>query len=857
MSSQPPATQFQSQSTGAVPDPGGFRPVEAALTVPTETAGYSEYFDQSGEPRKHQQALQAFIKQTPAAELLKLRRVVRHRINEQEVTFNILGVPEGTNRPWTLDLLPSVVDRAEWNELGRGLRQRARVLSLMVADLFGPQTLLRNGVIPPEIVFSSPGYLRACRGFRPAGGFLLHLYAADVGRAPDGRIVVFSDRTAAPTGSGYALENRMVLGSTLSELFNDYGVERLRHYFETVKRCVEEVAPGGGNEPLVVVLSPGIHDESSFEHAYLARYLGYELVEGRDLTVRERVVYMKTLSGLRRVDVILRRIGDMWCDPLYLREDSHSGVPGLVTAALAGNVAIINPLGMGLGETPALKPYISQVARHFGEELELSSVDSYWCGHRASLNYVLEHLDELVLKPAFEERKGDVWRPALMGANAKAELRLRLQASPGRYLAERWPELSTLPYFDLASVQHGTLAMRTFLCREGEDYQVMPGGLARVNAAPDGLFLSLGSDRASKDIWVPTHEQLPGRPPPRMPDSRVDLRRGGVDLPSRLLDDLYWLGRYMERCDMTARLLRAANDRLGFEAGIDAPLALAAIVRALQAVEVVPQTTKPQDEAARHALLRAAIASSDNPGSLRSLCLRIHDLTLNVRSRLSRDAWRVFRKLGTAVPQKELLGEAAIEVLDDVLMTLSAATGTTLDNMVRGHTWLFLDLGRRIERASLTVAVVSAMLGRGASRVHMEILLEIADSLLTYRARYLSRLQAAPVVDLLLTDDSNPRSVAFQLSALRRHIHELPKLGGVVRSRAERRVIELDSLMLTADIDAACAGDGEGLRTLLESAAELLWHLSDDVTQTWFSHATAARAVAAPVWVNEELEVPE
>jgi uncharacterized circularly permuted ATP-grasp superfamily protein/uncharacterized alpha-E superfamily protein len=820
--------------------------------------GYSEYFDAASAIRPPQQALHEFLTETPAAELMKLRRVVRQRINEQEVTFNILGVPEGTNRPWTLDLLPCVVDPDEWAELGRGLRQRARVLSLMVADLFGAQTLLREGVLPPEVVFSSPGYLRACHGFRPAGGFLLHLYAADLGRGPDGRFVVFSDRTAAPTGSGYALENRLVLGSTLSELFNDYGVERLRNYFETVKRCVEEVAPGAANEPRVVVLSPGIHDESSFEHAYLARYLGYELVEGRDLTVRDRVVYMKTLSGLRRVDVIVRRIGDMWCDPLYLREDSHSGVPGLVTAAAAGNVAIINPLGMGLGETPALKPYLPAVARHLlGEELQLSSVESFWCGSPSSLRFVLEHLDQLVIKPAFEERKGDVLRPALMSSQEKAELRQQLQRSPGRYLAERWPELSTLPYFDAGKVQHGTLAVRTFLCRDGEDYQVMPGGLARVNAAPDGLFLSLSGDRASKDIWLPTHEHLPGRAPPRMPDGRVELRRGGVDLPSRLLDDLYWLGRYLERCDMTARLLRAANDRMGFEAGVDAPAALSAIVRALQAVEVLPATGKPQDEATRQALLRGAISAADNPGSLRNLCSRIHELTINVRSRLSRDAWHVFRKLGSAVPQRELLGEAAIEVLDEVLMTLSAATGTTFDNMVRGHTWLFLDLGRRIERASLTVAVVSAMLAPGASRVHMEILLEIADSLLTYRARYLSRLQAAPVVDLLLTDDSNPRSVAFQLTALRQHIHELPKLGGVVRSRAERRVIELDSLILTADIDAACAGEGEGLRRLLEATAELLWHLSDDVTQTWFSHATAARAVAAPVWVNEELEIPE
>ncbi len=810
-----------------------------------------------GSIRLHQKLVHDFLTQTKPEELARLRRVVRHRINEQEVTFNILGVPEGTNRPWSLDLLPYVVDPVEWERLGRGLRQRARLLSAMSEDLFGSQRLIRERVIPPELVFGNPAYLRACHGWRPVGGFRLHLYAADVGRSPDGRFTVFSDRTAAPAGSGYALENRLVLGSSLSRLFNDYGVERLRSYFDSVKRCVDSLKPTGATEPRVVLLSPGLQDESSFEHAYLARYLGYELVEGRDLTVRDRVVYMKTLAGLRKVDVVVRRLADMWCDPLWLREDSTSGVPGLVAAAMAGNVAIANPLGMGLCESPAFKAYLPAVCQKLlNQDLELLSVDTWWCGDPESLRFVTDHLDELVIKPAFEDRQGEPWKPALMTAQAKQELLGRVQANPRRFVAERWPAQSSLPYFEGNQLQYGELSLRTFLCREGNDYSVMPGGLARVNTAPDGVFLSLTGDRASKDVWLPTHDKTASKKPPRMPDRRVELRRGGVDLPSRLLDDLFWLGRYMERCDMSARLLRAAFDRMGFEAGTEAPQALDAIMATLKALEVVPNNALPDDDFGRESLVRGAIWDENNPGSLRSLCQRIHQLTLSARSRLSRDAWHVFRRLSVAVPKRELAGTGtAIDVLDDVLVTLSAAIGTSLDNMVRGHTWLFLDLGRRVERGGLTLGLIQSLLAPGASRVHMEALLETADSLLTYRARYLSRLQVAPVVDLILTDDTNPRSLAFQVNVLLGHIRELPRLDNVVRSRAERRTIAMQSALLTADVEAACAGEGQGLRELLEDTSTLMWQLSDDITQTWFSHATSSHAVSPPMWVNEELEV--
>lgn len=828
---------------------------------------FDEFRDASGALRAHQVLLERFLAERSPAELEQLQKSVRWRITEQEVTFNILGVPEGTNRPWHLDVLPYLVERNEWVTLCRGLRQRARLLNEIIADCYGPQRLVREGLLPAELVLGHPDFLRACHGWEPVGRHRLHLYAVDLGRDPNGKFTIYSDRTQAPTGAGYALENRLVMGRTLPDLFRDYRVERIAGFFAKMRRTVESLAPKvNGGHPRVLLLSAGARDESSFEHAYLARYLGYELVEGRDLTVRDNVVYLKTLSGLRRVDVLLRRVGDAWCDALALRGGSMQGVAGLVSAARAGNVGLANPLGSVIAEMPALKAYLPGLARAvLGEELMVESVPTFWCGDPSSLSFVLSSLNDMVIKPAFGDRRGDPFVPSQMDEKARSQLVDRVKTHPGDFVAERWGGLSTVPVWDSSSVIKGGLAWRAFLCRDGDDYEVMPGGLARINESPDGLFLAIRSNAVSKDVWVPSAAGSAEPMLPSMPDRRVDLKRGGLDLPSRLLDDIYWLGRYVERCDCTARLARAGIERATLEAAPDAPLALGAILDALSRYGVTPPALEPSAAEARPGAsntqaetILLGVLFDDAPGNLRGILRRVHELTLGVRSRLSRDAWHVLRRLSNSLESlprttPEKLG-TAVDVLDQILITLAAVSGTTLDNMVRSHAWAFLDMGRRVERGALSLVQLQALLPPGASRVHMEALLEVADSLLTYRARYLSTLQVAPVVDLLLTDTTNPRSVAFQVEALMDHFKRLQVHSDVTRSRAERRLISLQSTLLTADVEQACAGDGSGLRQLLEESATLLWQFSDEVGHTFFSHLAPSRAVSPPVWINEDLE---
>jgi uncharacterized circularly permuted ATP-grasp superfamily protein/uncharacterized alpha-E superfamily protein len=849
-------------------DAGGERPPAApeGAKPAKSDAVYDEFWARPGVARPHQRLLHEHLTQKTPAELEQIRQSVRRRITEQEVTFNILGVPEGTNRPWQLDSIPLVLERKEWTELSKGLSQRAQVLDLFLADCFGAQRAMKDRIVPPELVLGNPSFARACHGWVPLAERRLLLYAADLGRAPGGGFTLYSDRTAAPTGAGYALENRLVLGRALADLFRGYAIERVASFFGKVRVCLEALAPPRVSEPRVVVLTAGAEDESSFEHAYLARYLGYELVEGRDLTVRDHCVYLKTLSGLRRVDVVLRRVYDDWCDPLYLRPDSAQGVAGLVMAARQSHVAVANALGSSIAQAPALKRYLPALSRYFiGSELELDSVPTFWCGEPKALAFVLDHLDELVIKPAFYDRRGDPYRPATLDQKARTELVARLRARPQDFVAERWPELSVAPTWETGALGRGSIALRAFLCRSGDDFAALPGGLARVDAAPDGIFLSLGSSGASKDVWIPVADRPDEVLLPAMPDQRVELRRGGVDLPSRLLDDIYWLGRYVERCDVTARVVRAGLERVGLEAGPDAGQGLEAILVALREFGVIRAEPSKAAAGDPNALgeteerLLDALVGREFGTSVVSILERIHQLTLTVRSRLSRDAWHVLRAL-TSLPERRPLPSihsgagAGIELIEQLLTTLAAVSGTTFDNMVRGHAWMFLDMGRRVERGALTILLLQALLPPGASRIHMEALLEIADSLLTYRARYLSALQAAPVVDLLLTDTSNPRSLAFQVDAIMRHLGELPRLGGAVKSRAERTMIALQSKLLTADIVEACGGDGTGLRALLEESNRLVWQFSDDVSHTWFSHALPSRALAKPAWIDEDLD---
>jgi uncharacterized circularly permuted ATP-grasp superfamily protein len=506
----------------------------------------------------------------------------------------------------------------EWQHLSAGIAQRARLLNAVLADLYGPQRLIKEGLLPAELVFGHNNFLWPCQGIQPPDGTFLHLYAVDLARTPDGRWWVTADRTQAPSGAGYALENRTIVSRAFPDLYRDLQVQHLTGFFRTLQETLARQAPSDSQPPLIVLLTPGRFNESYFEHLYLARQLGYPLVEGGDLTVRDSTVFLKTLSGLRRVHAIMRRLDDDFCDPLELRTDSALGVPGLLDAARQGNVLVANALGSGVLESPGLLGFLPKINEFlFGEELLLPSIATWWCGEAPVLAEALEKLPELLIKPAFPSQSfNPVFGRDLNDAQREA-LAERMRARPYAYVAQELAQLSQAPVWHTVEdhLQHRAIGMRVYAVASADGYRVLPGGLTRVAAEADAEVVSMQRGGASKDTWVLGERAAGGEQwRAQRPIGAHDLVRRDPYLPSRVVENLFWFGRYCERCDNSARWLRIVLAR--YVDGDD-PLALQAAVELGENLRLLPEEGElPERPARRLAWRRLAVEPARQPAAL-------------------------------------------------------------------------------------------------------------------------------------------------------------------------------------------------------------------------------------------------
>src|SRR6202167_3331434 len=547
---------------------------------PLLSAGYSQtegvYDEMSSAPgvlRPHWDVFINSISALGAQELRRRWQTARQRIRENGVTYNVYGDPLGMDRPWNLDAIPLMIPPTEWSQLESGLIQRARLLNLILADLYGPQKLLRGGRIPPALVFANPGFLRSCHGVNVSGNTYLHLLAVDLARGPDGEWWVISDRTQAPSGAGYSLENRIVMAETFPDLFREFQVKRLASFFRSFRDTLLRLSPVARDNPRVVLLTPGPYNETYFEHSYLARYLGFTLVQGGDLTVRDNRVFLKTLEGLKQVDVILRRVDDGFCDPIELRSDSYLGVAGLLQAVRAGNVAVANALGSGLIETSAFMPFFPGLCRRMlGEELKLPTAATWWCGQPHALKHVLDNLDSLVIKPAFPSKGMEPVFGGKLGPEARSRLIEQIKESPQGFAGQELLSLSSAPAWSERQVlTPRRVVLRVYLAAKGDTWVVIPGGLARVSPSMDTPVVSMQRGGGSKDTWGLSDGPVDTLSLQTPRDVPVTLVRGSVsDLPSRAADHLFWLGRYAERSEHLARVLRCVLIRLTGESGVAA-----------------------------------------------------------------------------------------------------------------------------------------------------------------------------------------------------------------------------------------------------------------------------------------------
>jgi uncharacterized circularly permuted ATP-grasp superfamily protein/uncharacterized alpha-E superfamily protein len=769
----------------------------------------------------------------------------KRAIRDNGVTYNVYGDPAGTDRPWTLDLMPLVISAPEWERIEAALVQRARLLNAVLSDLFGPQRLVHDGDLPPSLLFANPAFLRPCHGLAVPGGVYVHLLGVDLARAPDGEWRVLADRTQAPSGAGYALENRIVLSRNLPEAFRECHVQRLAAFFRGYRDGLAALAPPGSGQPRVVLLTPGPHNETYFEHAYLARYLGLTLVEGGDLTCRDCRVYIKTLDGLQPVDVIVRRLDDGFCDPLELRADSALGVPGLIEAVREGHVALANALGTGLVEAPAMAAFLPGFCRRLlGEELLISPAKSWWCGHPDDLAYVLEDLDDLVIKRAFPAAT----RQPIFGRSLTAEqlrsLRAAIRANPEDFVAQREVALSAAPAWTERGLEPRQLVLRAYVAAAGDSYIVMPGGLSRVAAAGDVPIVSMQRGGGSKDTWVIASGPVSAVSLLAPTRTEVQRERRAADLPSRVADNLFWIGRHAERAEQAVRVLRSFVSHLTREDTIEERAAIVALHHVLIDLGLLPPDVADASDDWESMLLRLFRADA-RPNTLRATLLEIRRVTMAVRDRLSLDTWRILGQL-----QQDFQLRHGRLHFDDVLMhlnrmitDLAAFSGMEMENMTRGLGWRFLEIGRRLERSLGATGLIRSALSSPAPHAGvLEPLLEIADSGMTYRRRYFAEPQLAPVLDLLLADETNARALAFQLRALAEHLEYLPKGAGAPSPTKEQRLTTgAIEYLAAADWGALGEADETGalpeLFAVLDSIDADLRGVSDVLTYYYFTHA--------------------
>ena len=800
-----------------------------------------EYIGENGAPRAvWARFFDAFAALSPADIERRFASADRH-LREAGVTYRAPG--ETADRLWPLSHLPLIIDENDWQQLTTGIAQRALLLEMVLRDLYGEGRLVTDGAVPAAAIAGSNEYLRSVCGIKPPGGRFLHLYAADVGRGPDGRWWVLSDRTQAPSGAGYALENRLVLSRAFSNLYKSMNVERVAPFFEAFRDSLR--ASADRDEPRIGVLTPGAFSETFFEHATIARYLGFLLVEGDDLAVSGDRIHIRTVAGLKRLDVLLRRVDSNFLDPLELDASSHLGVPGLIDVLRKNGVVIANMPGSGVLEARALLGFLPNLCRRLlGEDLEMPHIATWWCGQKSAREEVLSRLDDFAIEGAYSRAvPGFPGNGPVLAGELSASERERLRAAISDrgidFVGQELVRLSTTPVWENGRITPRPFVLRVFAAATPNGWTILPGGFCRIAEQPDARAVSMGDGARAADVWVVSDKTVSASSLLPVADT-VRIRRIAGVVPSRAADNLFWLGRYLERAEATLRLIRALGTSVrdsgkGNSAGT--PGGTASALHSVERIQRLLVTWGATSQASRTNSAKVAaeaLQSAEKFGSALSLLRSAQRTATSLRERLSPDAWQVITEM------VERLGEAAddddgvVSAAELSLQELASFAGLAQENMNRAAGWRFLDMGRRAERAINTTRFARQFAFDEAGDEDLDVLLTLVDCQITYRSRYLVGPSLAPVRDLAVLDPYNPRSVAFQVAVLNEHIAGLPSLKehGLIE-RPQRLAVALQATLTTSE---AASLDVKSLFALEQD----LLNLADAIGLHYFPHGPNA-----------------
>jgi len=819
-------------------------------------------------------------------------QTLARQVRDNGITYNVYASQGGPQRPWALDLFPLILTPDSWQQIEVGVKQRARLLERVMADVYGPQQLIREAMIPPALVQGHPGYLRAMHGVAPVGGTHVHIAAFDLARGPDGNWAVVSQRTQAPSGLGYLLENRLLISRQFPQAFEAMNIQRLAATYRVWVESLKAHSPEGANAH-VALLTPGPYNETYFEHAYLARYLGLTLVEGHDLTVRDERVYLRTLRGLEPVHVLLKRLDDEFLDPLELRADSTLGIPGLLQAVRAGNVVVANAPGSAFLESPALLGFLPALSEKLlGEELQLPALDTWWCGERAALASVLPQLEHMAIKPTYPGSVTHGTFNATLGRTLTQAQRDewvgRITRQPDRYTLQAYTPLSQMPTWKNTTegVVQRSVMLRVFALRnssgDGKDsWRVLPGGLARI-AAPNAQIASMQRGGSSADVWVQTHADIDRSSLLPKYNAASGFKHRERMVTSRAAENLYWLGRYTERSENMVRLVRLCIEALNGEDPASRSLwawlqlltqrqglVPAGVPSAHAAAGDDKATSTPSMGVRRRVFERTLIACLDQDDHSTSVGYNLralHQAASSLRERLSPEHWNAIvhcvdqfsADCALSGSQREFSAVQALQALDAASSALAAITGAQTDRMTRDDGWQLLSIGRHVERLGFLSSALDLAVEVGAfegapdeapiadeNSSHYAALLSLFDSTITFQAQYQQSRELAPLIELLVQDNDNPRSLAWVARTLRGRLSKLANTPMGEPDALARLVPDLKQ----TDLERLCtpndAGHHPNLRACLTECMQAAWQVSDAITARYFSHTDHADSVGA------------
>ena len=807
---------------------------------------YDEFLDGSGEVRPAWRELAGLIGERGPEGLARLGEVVRGLVDNDGITY------ETDQQPWKLDGIPLLLSADDWDTLEAGVVQRSRLLDAVLADLYGERRVITGGVLPPQLLFGHPGYVRAARGVHNPGRHQLFLLGCDISRAADGRFLVNADRTQAPSGVGYALADRRVTARAIPDIYERVGPRPASPFAQALRLALIDAAPATAEDPVVVVLSPGIHSQTAFDQAYLATLLGFPLVESADLVVRDGKVWMRSLGTLKRVDVVLRRVDAEYADPLDLRPDSRLGVVGLVEAQRRGTVTVVNTLGSGVLESPGIQRFLPEMALHLtGERPLLDTPTMYWAGHDGERSHLLGRIGDLLIRSTVGAET--IVGPALSSAQ-REEVAERIKADPWQWVGQELPQFSSAPSGLLpGGISSVDVGMRLFAVSQRGGYAPMVGGLGYVLG--DGSSAYTLNHVAAKDIWIRPHPRMGVEPVPVVPVTELPSGTQFISSP-RVLSDLFWIGRYAERAEGLARLLIVSRERYheyNRRPDADGAQCVPVLIDALREItdgaselETAPET------------LRSLTVDRQRAGSLAHSIDRLASAARAVRDQMSNDTWMVLASVERALEAAATAGRAGDDtaLANAQRMTLAgmlALSGMTVESMVHDAGWTMMDVGKRIERALTLTDLLRVALTMArepeSERTITESALVACESSVIYRRLNLGRVSVAAVAELVLFDERNPRSLIYQLDRLRDGLRSLDS------TKAERLVEEVSVRLRRVDPaeleDVDQRGNRAVLDVLLSDAHRALNELSEVITRTQLSLPGDMQ----PLWGSEQQRV--